>query len=179
MVREKKLKLGPKKPATAFFCFTAKFRPQYKAENPTFSVTDLGRLFGEKWRALTDAEKEEYVELAVKDKARYQKEDAKWHKDKPEEVEAMANQKRKGREDKGQAKKKKTGPKHPLSAFMYFSTKTRPVVKAENPDIAFGDVAKKLGALWKTMTDDDKKEFNVLAAADKERYAREREEMEG
>ena len=34
----------------------------------------MGKLFGEKWRALTPEQKKEYDELALKDQERYQKE---------------------------------------------------------------------------------------------------------
>uniref|UniRef100_A0A6V1T0V1 HMG box domain-containing protein n=1 Tax=Heterosigma akashiwo TaxID=2829 RepID=A0A6V1T0V1_HETAK len=64
--------------------------------------------------------------------------------------------------DDGKKKKKKKQksdkPKvpKPLSAFMYFSQLTRPSVKEEFPDLAITEVAKKIGELWATKTDDEK-----------------------
>ena len=37
-------------------------------------LAGMGKLFGEKWRALTPEQKKEYDELALKDQERYQKE---------------------------------------------------------------------------------------------------------
>ena len=63
-----------------------------------------------------------------------------------------------------------TGPKKPLTAFMCFSTATRSKILAENPNIAFGDVGKTLGKMWREMTDDQKVPFTTKAKEEKERY---------
>ena len=60
------------------------------------------------------------------------------------------------------------------SALTYYSKKARPVVKEANPDMAFGDIAKKIGADWKALGAEEKKPFEALAAADKIRFANEK-----
>lgn len=40
-------------------------------------------------------------------------------------------------------------------------------VKKENPDLAFGEVGKRLGALWKEVTDSEKTKFEEMAKKDK------------
>jgi len=70
-------------------------------------------------------------------------------------------------------KKDKTGPKKPLTAFMFFNMETRPKVVEENPGIAFGEVGKKLGAMWKNLSEDEKSPYMEKAVADKKRYERE------
>ena len=74
---------------------------------------------------------------------------------------------------KKRAKKDPAAPKGALSAFMMFSKEKRPQVISENPGIAFTDVAKKIGELWKAATSSDKAPFEALAKQDKERYAKE------
>ena len=54
-----------------------------------------------------------------------------------------------------------------MSAFMFFSNANRDKVKADNPGIAFGEVGRKLGELWRAATAEDKKEYEEQAAADK------------
>jgi HMG (high mobility group) box len=54
-----------------------------------------------------------------------------------------------------------------MSAFMFFSNANREKVKADNPGIAFGEVGRKLGELWRAATPEDKKEYEEQAAADK------------
>jgi structure-specific recognition protein 1 len=56
-----------------------------------------------------------------------------------------------------------------MSAFMFFSNAQREKVKADNPGIAFGEVGRKLGELWRAATAEEKKEYDEQAAADKVR----------
>lgn len=49
--------------------------------------------------------------------------------------------------------------KKPLSGFMLFSKENRPKVKEENPDISFGQLGKKLGEMWRALSDKEKQEF--------------------
>ena len=81
---------------------------------------------------------------------------------------------------KAKAKKDPNAPKKNLTAFFFFSNSKRAEVTAElkaaNPDMkGVAEVGRKLGELWKAMSDADKEPFNAQAVADKERYE---EEME-
>ncbi len=69
-------------------------------------------------------------------------------------------------------------PKRALSAFMCFSKETRPKVIAENPDLAFGDIGKQIGELWRNLSEEDKEPYNKMSAADKERYTEAMESYE-
>ena len=40
-------------------------------------------------------------------------------------------------------------------------------VKKENPDLAFGEVGKRLGELWKEVTSTEKSKFEEMAKKDK------------
>jgi hypothetical protein len=50
-------------------------------------------------------------------------------------------------------KKREPGP------YMVFCKKTRPKVVAENPDLSFGQVGKKLGEMWRELSDEEKKKY--------------------
>lgn len=78
-----------------------------------------------------------------------------------------------GKPKKERQKKDKNAPKKALSAFMFFSNDKRAQVKEDNPGIAFGDVGKKIGELWKAITPEDKAPYDRQAASDKERAASE------
>lgn len=56
----------------------------------------------------------------------------------------------------GKKIKDKNAPKRPSTAFIFFSNDERPKVKAANPDIAFGDVAKEISVRWKQVDDKTK-----------------------
>jgi len=57
------------------------------------------------------------------------------------------------------ASAKKGGSKKKLTGFMLFSKENREKVKAENPDITFGQIGKKLGEMWRALSDEEKAEY--------------------
>ncbi|PVU99807.1 hypothetical protein BB559_000400 [Furculomyces boomerangus] len=74
----------------------------------------------------------------------------------------------------GRKKKDENAPKRCLSAYMFFSQEYRGKVKKENPAATFGELGKILGEMWKSMTDEQKKPFNLKAEKDKKRYETEK-----
>jgi len=75
-------------------------------------------------------------------------------------------------DDDGKKKRKKkdaNAPKKALSAFMCFSREMRPVIQKEEK-LSFGDVGKKLGALWGQMSAEEKSKYEQMAKEDKVRY---------
>ena len=56
-------------------------------------------------------------------------------------------------------KEEKAKPKRAPNAYMMFCKKTRPEIIKENPDITFTDTGKKLGEMWRALTDDEKKKY--------------------
>ena len=69
-------------------------------------------------------------------------------------------------------------PKESSSAFVFFGRATRDDIKAAHPDWSLGDVGRELSKRWKALDDAAKKPFHELAAADKERYEREKADYE-
>ena len=53
---------------------------------------------------------------------------------------------------------------------MFYVAEQRPLVKASNPTLRVGPIAKLIGALWRELDDASKAPFVALAAKDKERY---------
>jgi hypothetical protein len=54
------------------------------------------------------------------------------------------------------AKANPTSPKHSPTPYIAFCSEMRPVIKKQHPDMSFGEVAKELGARWKSMDDKTK-----------------------
>lgn len=65
---------APKNALTAFMFFNKDMRHKLKEDNPDLSFGDLGRLVGEKFKALTDEEKAKYNKMSENDKERYTRE---------------------------------------------------------------------------------------------------------
>lgn len=61
-------------------------------------------------------------------------------------------------------------PKRAMSSFMFFANANREIVKEQNPELNFFDIAKELGVRWKEMEPQDKRPYEDLAEQDKKRY---------
>ena len=77
---KKKVKKGPKRPASAFIFFSKVERPKLRAENPDMAFGEIGKELGKRWKALSDAEKKPYLDQNAKAKAVYAKAKAEWDK---------------------------------------------------------------------------------------------------
>lgn len=67
-----------------------------------------------------------------------------------------------------QGSKKTTGKsKKPLKGFMLFSKEHREKVKADNPDLTFGGVGKKLGEMWRGLEEGTKAAYKEGKAGGK------------
>ena len=82
-----------------------------------------------------------------------------------------------GNKLKIKAPKDPNKPKRAKTAFMYYCEKHRPALlekeKKKGQKVNIGNIAKALGKSWKKLKDGDKKTWNDLALADKERYEKE------
>jgi hypothetical protein len=61
-------------------------------------------------------------------------------------------------------------PKRNMSAYFLYSVHIRPIVKDENPDASFGEIAKIISAQYKALSDSERKKWDDKAVADKSRY---------
>eukprot|EP00934_Nitzschia_sp_Nitz4_P007949 Nitzschia sp. Nitz4//scaffold2_size372955//188557//189679//NITZ4_000428-RA/size372955-snap-gene-0.32-mRNA-1//1//CDS//3329546793//7939//frame0 len=87
-----------------------------------------------------------------------------------EEEEEAPKKSRKKREKKWKDPNK---PKRAMSAYFLFSQAMRETVKAENPEAAFGEIARLLSAKYKALSDKELKKWTKKAEADKLRYQEE------
>lgn len=95
----------------------------------------------------------------------------------------MDSLKRKGsptkRTVKKKVKKESDGIKKPSSAYIYFVSDYRIVLKKKGVDTTrVQNVAKMCGAAWKTMTDEEKTPYNEKYKVDRARYMKEREALD-
>ena len=69
--------------------------------------------------------------------------------------------------------------KRPCSAYFQFMNERRAGFKEKNPDMSMCQITKGLTEVWRALTEDEKKKYDELAAADKVRYEREVAEQGG
>jgi len=85
--KKKKDPNAPKRPQSAWMYFGADMRPKLKAENPGEKQSEILKILSERWKELTDEDKEPFEKKAKKDKARYVAEKAAYKPKKEEEEE--------------------------------------------------------------------------------------------
>jgi hypothetical protein len=153
-------KLRGRMSSYAFFVQTC--REEHKKKHPGESVVfaEFSKKCSEKWKAMSAKEKTRFEDMAMKDKARYDK-----------EVLTMPAGAKGG---KGGKRKKKdpNAPKRNLSGFFFFCNEERPKVKAVFPGHTVGDIAKELGKRWEACPNRPK--FEAMAVKDKTRYEKEK-----
>ena len=71
-VKAKKVKdpNAPKRPLSAYMFFAKAERPNILKKHPNYSVTDVAKELGVRWKTIKD--KSKYEKEAAKDKARYE-----------------------------------------------------------------------------------------------------------
>lgn len=67
-------RFGPKKPKSAFLFFSSDRRSSLRQEQPDLNMLDVSRVLGEEWNHLTEEEKQPYLQMAQKDRSRYEEE---------------------------------------------------------------------------------------------------------
>jgi len=77
------------------------------------------------------------------------------------------------KEKKERKKKDPAAPKRGMSSYMFFSNDRRPELKADKPDLPFGEYAKIIGEEWRGLNESAKAPYEAKAAQDKARYEKE------
>eukprot|EP00532_Pseudo-nitzschia_australis_P017063 CAMPEP_0168248536 /NCGR_PEP_ID=MMETSP0141_2-20121125/1508_1 /TAXON_ID=44445 /ORGANISM="Pseudo-nitzschia australis, Strain 10249 10 AB" /LENGTH=158 /DNA_ID=CAMNT_0008184445 /DNA_START=557 /DNA_END=1034 /DNA_ORIENTATION=+ len=134
------------------------------SSNTNYRCDSRARILSAQYKALTDKEMKKFVKKAAQDKVRYQEEMKNYIP-----MDDPTGGKRK------KAKKDPNAPKRNMSAYFLFSVFVRPSVKEENPEAAFGDIARIISAQYKTLDAKEREKWDNKAAADKERYQRQME----
>ncbi|GMH95800.1 hypothetical protein TrVE_jg12761 [Triparma verrucosa] len=173
--KKKKDKNAPKRGMSAFMFFSNASRAQIKEENPGIAFGAIATKISEKWKELSEDDKIPFEEKAAADKERYNKEMETYVPPDDLSDDEPASKGKKSPTKKKAPKKDPNAPKGAKGSYMFFQAAKRVELKAENPEISFGDMSKKIGELWKACTDEEKKPFEDQAAEDKERYSRETE----
>ncbi|XP_069183253.1 high mobility group protein DSP1 isoform X1 [Procambarus clarkii] len=164
MPRAKLVDTKPRGRMSAYAFFVQTCREEHKKKHPDENVifSEFSRKCADRWKTMTDKEKQRFYDMAEKDKTRYDTEMRGYRGPR----QARATRKRRNRKDPN-------APKRALSAFFWFSNDERPKVRAANPDMGVGEVAKQLGAAWSNTPPEVKAKYEVMAENDKARYEKE------
>ncbi|KAL7267762.1 Non-histone chromosomal protein 6 [Rhizina undulata] len=74
--KKKKDPNAPKRGLSAYMFFANEQRENVRAENPGIAFGQVGKVLGERWKALSDKQRQPYEAKAAADKKRYEDEKA-------------------------------------------------------------------------------------------------------
>jgi hypothetical protein len=135
-----------------FMAFAHQERKKIVAENPSLKsdIGKVGKLLGERWRKLTDAEKAKYKTMSgpTRKAGKKSRNSRKNRKDTEEVVSRKEKKTRKGTRK--------------LSGYMKFVKAERGRAIAENPKLKSDIMAvgKEMGKRWRALTDSEKAKYN-------------------
>jgi hypothetical protein len=133
-----------------FMAFAQQERKKIVAENPSLKsdIGKVGKMMGERWRKLSDAEKAKYKTMSMTSSTR--KAGKKSRKNRKDTEEVAPRKEKKTR--KGTRK---------LSGYMKFVKAKRSEVISENPKIKSDIMAvgKEMGKRWRALSDSEKAKY--------------------
>ena len=168
------------KPArSAWMLFSKDAWAQIKADDNIVG-SEMTRVVGERWRALTPDEKRPYQEA-------HQREVERFNREKAEEALALSQSGVLLQDDDGMAvggsagsmprsrrrRRARSSVKPVRSAWIFFTKDKWPSVKADNPDAAFQDIGRKIGEMWKSLSAAEREPYLEKHRKDAVRYAEE------
>ncbi|KAL5339167.1 Non-histone chromosomal protein 6 [Aspergillus crustosus] len=77
--RKKKDPNAPKRGLSAYMFFANDNRDKVREENPGITFGQVGKMLGERWKALSDKDRKPYDDKAATDKKRYEDEKAAYN----------------------------------------------------------------------------------------------------
>lgn len=131
---------------SAYMIFSNEKRAEVKEQNPGARVTVIAKRLGEMWRALSEEEKSKYKEDA-KNAPAYEPKAKKPKREK------------KSRKTRALNADGTPKPKREPSSYIKFANSKRAEVKEAHPGLKVTEIAKKLGEMWRGLSDDEKKAY--------------------
>ncbi|EGD78296.1 hypothetical protein PTSG_09362 [Salpingoeca rosetta] len=152
----------PKRYTSAFFYF---LKEQRNNDPAPLSVTESSRVFGQKWKELSDEAKAPYLELERRDRQRYARDMEKY-----KEL-LVAHAREHGATTPSMSKLISNKPKRGRSAYIFFRKEKEEELKkiCATPQ----ELLSKLGEMWQALSEDQKQVYKDRSEKDKLRYRRE------
>lgn len=168
----------PKRPLSAYLHFCAEKRSEV-AERAG-SLGEVSKALAAMW-AETQAtgdessspQRKKYEDLAAAGKVEYEEKKRAWQEE-CDRIMADAGLSKASKINGHKRTKSDSAIKKPLSAYLHFCQAMRPTVAKSG--MSLGDVSKELARLWAETAENDgevRRQYQELAAADKERYEKE------
>lgn len=130
----------------------------------------LAKYTSHMYRNLTPEEKATWVARSQQDKSRYDTEISAYVPPPGHDARGVLIEDQRPRKRNKRGPKDPAAPKRPSGAYVFFTNDMRPKVLQEYPGIKFVELGKVLGERWRSLTPEQKKRYEELAAEDKIRF---------
>lgn len=185
----------PTKPLSAYFLWLRENRPALCNANPEATAAEISKLGGAAWRALSEADREQFKDAAKQNKEQYDADVATWQSQNGNELAILAQAAavqslEADAEDDGdpsasRAKRPRTkrlGPKRAPSAYLLFSRDYRERLAADaaadeehaeaivSTASRFGEISKKVSDAWRILPLEEKQPYLRRAEELKDEY---------
>ena len=160
---------APKRNLSAYLLYQNSMREQFKAQNPDMSFGQLSKYTSAMYSQLTPDEKAAWQARADSDKARYEHELANYspppgYDPRGDQISMVPKPK------KGKTNKDSSAPKKNVSAYLHYQNAMRDQFTRENPGMSFGELSKHTSQMYKTLTPEERAQWDHYALQDKQRY---------
>ena len=160
---------APKRNLSAYLLYQNAMRNTFKAENPGMTFGEMSKYTSAMYAQLTTQQKAPWQNRAKEDKQRFLHEMSK-------SLPSPAY------DQNGNAIAQYTHftttkqrdpmvPKRNLSAYLLYQNAMRDQFKADNPGMTFGELSKYTSNMYKSLTNEEKAQWEDRAIRDKERYS--------
>ena len=143
-------KYTKKRARSAYTLFTMndKVKEMVRNENPGLNFSEFSKVLSEKWKSLSDSEKEPYQLESNKEKDNL----------------SLTNSEKPVQEQKMNTRQRARTP----YVFYIMDTKVREEIKKDNPEANFGSLSKLLAAKWKTLSEQERLPYQEKSLAEKQ-----------
>jgi len=171
----------PTRPQNAYWLWLSDNREALTTEAGSGKGSVVGKLAGQKWKALSAAQKKPFEDEAAKRKAAYEKAVQEFKASggqpgKRRQEKQQVKQVRADKKAKKEARKASGKPAKPQTAYWLFMSENREAIAKEAGSAAVPVVGKLAGQKWKAMSAAQKKPFEEKAAELKAAYEKALEE---
>jgi hypothetical protein len=152
-----------KRPMSGFMWFINESRAEFVKKNPTAKLTEITKELSKQWNALSDKDKEVYVEKFNADKERFAKE-------RKEILDKVSEEDRDYKDSK---------PKKAINAYVFFmkDESIREKLRSEHQKLIAEGVNKSwmqfIPTIWEKMSPTEKEKYEKLAEDDVKRFQKE------
>jgi len=171
----------PTKPGSSYWLWIGETRAQLTKEAGTGKGSVVGKLAGEKWKAMSAAQKAPFEKKVATAKAEYEKAMEKFVaaggvKGKRRAEKAEVKKARGDKKAKKEARKASGAPKRPANAYCLWLGDNRAALAKEAGSNSIPAVGKLAGEKWKAMSAAAKAPYDKKATALKAEYEKALEE---